>query len=345
VSAPVKTRRLAPRWDARTADYVTALAWSPDGRQLAAATGAGTLELFSAEGAPASKRQAHSLGIECLAWIEEGLFTGGQDNRLCRWDEASPAPLSERKDPKHWVHRLAWSNHPVQSPGGRRQPLLAAACGKTILLCDAHGTVLKEISHGTHTVEDACWFPNGSILLTAAYGGLQAWNPADGTHLRSYEWPAALWSCTWSPDGRWLSAGSQENAVHIWDAHDGTHMHMPGYEGKVRHQAWSPDSRWLATAGGMDVILWDCSGAGPEGRQGKLCDAHADAIAALAFHPRANHLATACIGGRLILWNADGEDEILAAAVFDEPLTCLAWSPADDHPLAASTACGAIAVF
>jgi len=344
VTAPVKTRRLAPRWKAAAADYITALAWSPDGQHLAAATGAGTLEIFQADGTPGPKRPAHSLGIECLAWTPSGLFTGGQDKRLRFWDDSSPAPRAEYLDAKCWVHRLAWSGHPVQSASGSPAPLLAAACGKSILLCDASGAVIRKISGPARTIEDACWFPNGDILLTAGYGGLQAWNPADGSHLRTYEWPAALWSCTWSPDGRWVTGGSQENAVHIWEAQDGAHMHMPGFEGKVRHQAWSPDSRWLATAGGIDVILWDCSGKGPEGRQGKLCAAHAEPLAALAFHPRANHLATACSGGRLILWNADGEDEILAAAVFDQPLTALAWSPADDR-LAAATAQGALAVF
>lgn len=344
MTVPVKTRRLAARWKATTADYITALAWSPDGTRLAATTGAGTLEVFQSDGTPSRQCAAHRLGTECLAWTPEGLWTGGQDQRLCHWDETTLSLRYERKDSKYWVQRLAWSGHPVYRPSGPPAPVLAAACGKSILLCEAGGGVIQEITDSAHTIEDLCWFPNGSMLLSAGYGALQAWNPADGSCLRSYECASALWSCTWSPDGRWITAGSQENAVHIWNAQNGDHMHMPGYRGKIRHQAWSPDSRWLATAGGPDVILWDCSGKGPENRQGKPCSAHAEPIAALAFHPHANQLATACSGGRLIVWNADGEDEILAAAVFDQPLTALAWSPTEDR-LAAATGQGALAVF
>ena len=341
---PIKTQRLNPRWHKQVTDYVTDLAWSPDGRHLAAATGAGTLELFTADGTPGPKHYAHALGIECLTWIREGLFSGAQDQRLCLWDPTTLTLRAEHKKPRYWFHCLDWSGHPVDCPGGGQQPLLAAACGKSVLFCDAQGTLLNEIHHPTHTIEDLCWFPNGSILLTASYGGLQTWDPANGNLLRTYEWPAALWSCSCSPDGRWLSAGSQENAVHIWNAQNGDHMHMPGYEGKVRHQAWSADSRWLATAGGMDVILWDCSGPGPEGRQGKLCAAHADSVSGLAFHPHSPHLASACAAGRVLIWNADGEDEILGAAVINEPLTSLAWSPTEDR-LAVGTAQGNLIVF
>lgn len=344
MTAPVKTRRLAPRWNSQAADYISALAWSPNGKQLAVGTGAGTVEFFSAEGTAGAKHAAHALGVEALAWTPGGLFSGGQDGRLKRWVEGDSAAALDVRPGKGWVGTLAWSGHDVKGPGGAKQPLLAAACGKTVALCDAEGRTVVEISDKETTVEDVCWYPHGSILLTAGYGGLQAWNPEDGAHLRSYEWAAAIWSCTWSPDGRWVTGGSQENAVHIWDARDGAHLHMPGYPGKVRHQAWSPDSHWLATSGAADIILWDCSGAGPEGRSGRLCAAHNEPVTALAFHPRANHLISGCRGGWLILWNADGDDEILGAAVFDQEISCVAWSPVEDR-VAVGTAKGAVALF
>jgi WD40 repeat protein len=342
---PVKTRRLAPRWKNQVADYVSALAWSPDGISLAVATGAGTLELFAgADGTAGRKREAHALGIDALAWTPGGIFTGSQDGRLRSWDETGASALTDLKAGKGWIGHLVWSGHPVRSPGGGEQPLLAVSCGKEALICDAWGHVLQRITDKKTTVEDLAWYPNGSILLTAGYGGVQAWNPQDGSHLRTFEWASAFWSCTWSPDGRWITGGSQENAVHIWEPETGDHMHMPDYEGKVRHQDWSPDSRWLATAGGLDIILWDCEGRGPEGRNGKSCAAHADVVTALEFHPKNNHLISGCKAGRLILWNADGEDEILAAAVFDQEISALAWSPVDDR-VAVGTARGMVAVF
>jgi WD40 repeat protein len=344
MNEPVKTRRLTPRWSFKAADYITALAWSPDGGRLVASTGSGTMEFFSVDGTRGQERQAHDLTIEALAWTPEGVFTGGHDSRLKQWNDGSPAPLRDIPMGKAWITRTVWSQHPVHAPGDKSFPMLAVVSGKQVSLMDGSGTLLHVISDSKTTVQDACWFPLGSMLLTAGYGGLRVWDTQDGGLLRSYEWPGALWSCTWSPDGRWVTAGSQENAVHIWHAQRGDHMNMSGYPGKVRHQSWSHDSRWLATAGGADVLLWDCSGEGPEGRGGKLCAAHAETITALAFHPRTNHLLSGCQGGRLILWNAEGEDEILGAAVFDHPISCMAWSPVDDR-VVVGTADGAIALF
>lgn len=333
MSASVKTRRLVPRWSKRCGDYVTGLAWAPGGGQLAAGTGGGGLEIFSAEGEKVGDQKAHLLGVEGVVWTEAGIFTGGQDGRVCRWGGSGEPRGEVVARAGAWVQRLAWG-------GG----YLAVAAGRKVILWSEAGGVGREIEDSAHAFQDLCWEPGGRRLLTAGYGGLRLWDAEEGVEVRSYAWPAALWSCAWSPDGRWVAGGSQEQAVHIWDARSGAHMHMPGYAGKVRLLGWSADSRWLGTAGGADVILWDCSGAGPEGREGKLCAAHGATVVVLAFAPQAAHVATGCAGGRLILWNAEGEDEVVAAAVFEEPLTALAWS-ADGMRLAVGTGRGAVAVF
>jgi len=338
MTEPVKTRRLSPRWSAKTDDYVTSLAWSPDGKHLAVGNGAGVIDVFPAEGGEPEKIQAHDMGILCVTWNPAGslLISAGQDGRHRSWNpDGSSADLNDRS------HR-GWATAAVWSASG--SGVLAMACGKEVVLRDADAARLLRISDEKTTVEDLAWYPPGGMLLGAAYGGLRVWDEKTGEEIRRYDWPAALWSCTWSPDGRWVTAGSQEHSVHIWDAKSGDHMHMQGYPGKVRLQSWSADSRWLATAGGMDIILWDCSGTGPEGRQGKLFAAHADALAALAFHPHNNHLVSGCKGGRLILWNGDGEDEILGAAVMDQEISTLAWSPVQDR-IAVGTAVGSVAVF
>lgn len=333
--SPLRTKKLKVVWSRRATDYVTSLAWCPEGRRLAAGTGAGTVEIYGEGGEVVARVEAHRLGVEDVVWTGQGIFSGGQDGRWCRLIEEG-LRLQVLQEGGAWVQRVAWS----RKQGSR----LAVVAGRKIWLCGADGTVRHTVEEKGYAFQDAAWDPEGKWLLTAGYGGVKVWDGEDGALLSTYAWPSAIWSCRWSPDGRWLAGGSQENAVHIWDARNGTHLHMPGYGGKVRCLDWSADSRWLATAGGPDVVLWDCSGAGPEGRSGKTLVAHSEMVGALAFAPSGTLLASGGAEGRLIIWRAEGEDEAVGAAVLEEPLTRLVWSPDGGH-LAAGTARGAVAVF
>ena len=342
----VKTRRLGPRWAAKTDDYVTTVAWSPDASKLAVANGAGGVDLFASDGTLIEKIQAHDLGVQTLAWSPDGtrLFSASQDGYLRSWTAEGKEGGLSVKPARGWPVRMAWSLVPVTRGDRSEGPVLATAWGKSVLLAKEDGVTYVDITDGKTSIEDLCWYPSGGMILGAANGGLRVWDSRTGQEIRRYDWPAALWSCTWSPDGRWVTAGSQEHSVHIWDAKSADHMHMQGYPGKVRLQSWSADSHWLATSGGMDIILWDCSGAGPDGRQGKPFMAHADVVTAMAFHPKNHHLVSGCKAGRLILWNGDAEDEILGAAVLDQEISTLAWSPVEDR-IAVGTAQGSVAVF
>ncbi|MDX6765977.1 MAG: hypothetical protein SFU85_04220 [Candidatus Methylacidiphilales bacterium] len=339
MTEPVKTRRLGPRWSAKSDDFITALAWSPDAAKLAVANGAGGIDLFAGDGSLIEKIQAHDLGVQSLTWSPDGalFFSAAQDGRLRSWTAEGGKGAVDLKPAKGWPLRMLWSTGP-------ESPLMAVAWGKSVVLTGKDGVPLRDITDGKTSIEDLAWYPPGGMLLGATHGGLRVWDPKSGREIRRYDWPAALWSCTWSPDGRWVTAGSQEHSVHIWEAASGDHLHMQGYPGKVRLQSWTADSKWLATAGGMDIILWDCSGPGPDGRQGKPFMAHADLVTAMAFHPRNHHLVSGCKAGRLILWNGDGEDEILGAAVLDQEISTLAWSPVQDR-IAVGTAQGSVAVF
>src|SRR5204862_6141215 len=63
-----------------------------------------------------------------------------------------------------------------------------------------------------------------------------------------------------SPDGRWLATGGEENTVKIWDVQTGGELRtLRGHTGDVYTVAFSPeDGRWVASAGEDSAVkVWD----------------------------------------------------------------------------------------
>ena len=348
---------LSKAWTAQLDDYAIDLAWSPDGRLLAVASAAGPVTLFDgASGAKRHELPGHPDGTNAVAWApaeipETGnrrpdssiLASGGQDGRVRFWDAGAGVQTADSALGRDWIENLGWRPAPDHPASGVRNPVLAAAAGRKLVLLTRDGAVTHAFPEAPKTISALAWHPLGGWVAAAWYGGVCLWDADDYHAQKELAYGSAIHALVWSPDGRWLVAGAQDNAVHLWIPAEGEEFHMSGYETKVRELSFSRDSRWLATGGARDACVWDCSGAGPEGRE-PLALPHTDRVCAVAFQQAHDLLATAAHDGEASLWSLARRQPLAASVRLTAPASKLVWSP-DDARLAIGSQQGGVLVL
>jgi WD40 repeat protein len=357
--------QLTKHWATTLDDYVIDLAWSPDGAQLAAASGAGPISIFAtADGAKQHDLPGHENGTNCLAWSAAGgLATGGQDGAVKFWEAANGQHIATAKIGSAWVDHVAWRPMPAQKPeagsqrpastsandassaSGLRPPasaVLAAVAGRDLVFLNPDGSRRHAFKPAAKTITALAWEPGGGCATVAFFGGVTLWDADDFHAQKDYVYNNGIHALAWSPDSRWLVSGNQDPSVHLWLPEEEGELHMSGYESKVKHLSFDQTSRWLATGGGRDACIWDCSGKGPEGREPAMLP-HDAPICALAFQRSHGLLVTASQDGVVMLWSPERKQPLRATIRMPAPATKLAWSP-DDRQLAIGSEKGTVYV-
>ena len=106
-----KQGEFASHWQGTLSDYVAAIAWSPDGRCLAACSAAGEVMLISLPGFQSTLLQSETgCSVDCLAFSHDGQFLaiGGQDEQVKIWSlqSGSPELITTLENKSVWVDRL-----------------------------------------------------------------------------------------------------------------------------------------------------------------------------------------------------------------------------------------------
>lgn len=300
------------------------------------------------------------------------LASGGQDGAVKFWDAAAGQHLATAKLGSAWVEHLAWS------PGS--SPVLAATAGRNLTFINPDGSIRHQFPPAPKTITALAWRPAASSgakdstagsdktplspvsslpspdsslspasrpltpeLATAYFGGVCLWNGVDFTARKEFAYNNGIQALVWSPDAKWLVSGNQDPSVHLWIPDEDAELHMSGYEGKVKHLSFDHTSHWLATGGGRDACIWDCSDAGPEGREPAMFP-HEAPVCATAFQHRHGLLATAAQDGVVMLWSPGRKQPLRATVKMPVPATKLAWSP-DDRFLAIGSEKGVVYVL
>lgn len=309
---------------------VRAIAFSPDGRHLVAASSRVLTVWDRTTWQPARSLNVATDVILSVAYSLDGgrLAVGGRDGHLGVWDTGrwEPCLMLQEGDADRVDLPGAWSVGAVCfSPDGRT--VVAGHCRwlsphlepGEIRLWDTTDGKQKPVLRGHPAgVVAVAFSPDGALLGSVdGAGGVKLWNPVTGEHRRDLPrrpWDSAL-ALAFAPSGGAVIYGGQwceeHDVASVWDAASGTDRRLPGspFNGRTTYVlclALSPDGRTLATGelpkdgSGYRVRLWDVATGRPAGVI--RC---ARRVNALTFSPDGAELAAGCGEevGEVCIWD------------------------------------------
>jgi RNA polymerase sigma factor (sigma-70 family) len=321
-------------WDAATgqslrtwesAQFITRLAFAPDGKALAVG-GSGMIRFRD----PATGRDLGPLGslaeaVTAVAFAEDGktLVTGSSGSGVGFWKPATGEAVRPTRNPTDGFFpppRL------LTSPALARQGRWAALVDKEGVVWvweTVTGKALGRFGRPPAYAFRIAFAPGGELIAATHLDNvIRLWDVVRGEPVRQLGPPAEPGNAlAFSPDARILATTSLKSAIHLWEVATGKELRGIRWPGNiVSHLAFSPDGKLLASAhmgdfekevreGGKadDVLIriWRVA-SGEELRQfhGSWFRTNA-----LVFSPDGKTLASGNYDGTVYLWEvASGKE-------------------------------------
>jgi WD40 repeat protein/serine/threonine protein kinase len=313
-------------------DWVTALAFSPDGTRLAAVGNDGMLRLWDpVNGAPVLAVRAHGDYIYGVRFNTDGtrIATAGLDQSIKIWDSADGVEMAA----------VFGHTGPVTgvdfSPDGRQ--LVSASADRTLKLWDSSPTGQINVQGRTGWVHGLAFSPDGSRLASAsADHTVRLFDSQTRALIATFSVPWGwMFDVAVSPDGKLLASAGEDGTIRLWDISTRQAIQtLVGHSDYVKSVAFSPDGRLVASASEDHTIrLWEVA----TGHALHTLNGHEGRVYKVAFSPDGQVLASASEDQTVRVWDSLSGQERLTFKAHTGRVMCLAFGPGGHSIASAGT--------
>jgi WD40 repeat protein len=298
---------------------VESVAFSPDGKTLAAGSG-NFIKLWDVStGTDLRTLKGHSNLVRSVAFSPDGkiLASSSSDRTVKLWNISTGTELRTLIGHSEDVFSIAFN------PTGR---ILVSGDddGKIKLWDIATGKELRtlEVEGAASSV---AFSPDGTTVAGADSDGIvKLWRVATGTELRTLRWTAAILSVAFSPDGKTLASGSSDEMVELWDASTGTELRTLKMDGYVNSAIFSPDGRTIAAGSSFGIVkVWDVA----TGTDLRTLKGHRFSVQSVAFSPDGKTLASGSWDKNIKLWDVSTGSNIRTLEAHSQWVESVVFSP------------------